>query len=197
MKLIEESFDGEVAYHSRDPAFIYTCGNHKKEKDSIEHLNSFLLTDFFKQYFTVGKECQCYPLINRPGTISHDYRVDYLLKPTKISVDLGWNMGVVCIEAKRSNINANNTFKQASDYVDSVYKCAGGIKYFISHCFIYPLKLNGGFAQSNAIENRVGNIYFDKYSDTLIFNFERHILKLNKSSVEIRSSIVSDKTGSR
>lgn len=93
-------------------------------------------------------------------------RIDMILSPKKELIRLGWNLGAVGVEIKRSGEKLGRVVSQSMDYTRTAFEIEkkGGILTVLRWVFIWHLGKPYGDIQSVMAQNNIGWAYSDQYS---------------------------------
>jgi len=71
--------------------------------------------------------------------------------------ELGWNIGPICIEVKRSDVKIGKAVAQCIDYRNAVFEVAPGFFIEPQWIFIFPFRCPSGDIASVMAQNCIGS----------------------------------------
>ena len=84
-------------------------------------------------------------------------RIDFVVSPSLKLMEMGWRLGPIFIEVKRSNTKIGKVIVQCIDYRNAVFEVAPGFWVEPQWIFIFPLSHPAGDIASVMAHNCVGN----------------------------------------
>jgi len=126
----------EAIWQSRN----YTCGNYATEADAAAAFDALVPT----YLFTIHREVTgrlSWPLFGQQK--DRRVRVDRLLEPTSLALDLGWGHGVLGVELKRSHLKVGRPINQMLDYLRSTFMLEGR-EVQLGYVLLFPYGGPGG-----------------------------------------------------
>lgn len=182
-----------------DSGWDYSEDAYPTEADSVARLDHVLDSIGL---FRVYAEVPGHLLHPRPGQERLGVRIDRLLVPNEKMIALGWNAGVVGIEAKRSGAKVGPALAQATDYARSAFTLPFGNMCLVpSWVFVWPghHRPSGPIA-SMMVQNHVGLAISNKWSPLVLTGGSHNLLEINHNG-EIRvgreAARAGNKVGSR
>ncbi len=175
-------------YLDRSRRTDYTCGEWGSENNAVADLIRRLDGS---RYFTVYEEVRGTHLQPRPGQKPSNVRIDVVLSPTKALVEMGWKLGMIGVEVKRSGVKVGQPLAQMVDYTRSVFEFDGGRLAMLNLVLLYPWNGPGGgpFA-SMVAQNRLGGITPWDGGDGLTFHSGHTFATINDNGeIELRNNV--------
>jgi hypothetical protein len=96
-------------------------------------------------------------------------RIDRILSPTQKTINAGWSIGPIGIEAKAGGHKVGPPLCQAMDYRRAAFRMPGGFDVILRWVFLYPLGKMTGPIESVMAQNGLG-VCFWGHHDNLIFS---------------------------
>lgn len=137
-----------------DASNQYTCGEWATERESCAAFDELVArTGAFRVYKEVpGRYTQL-----RPCQELTTPRIDRVLVPTDELLELGWSLGPVGVECKRSNVRLGPPISQCIDYSRAVWRIRGNWMW-LDWVFIWPAGGTGGTVASILAQQRIGTV---------------------------------------
>lgn len=144
----------------------YTCGTWATEKESCAAFDALVAraraagpdTAAFRMYKEVhGRYTQL-----RPCQELATPRIDRVLVPTDELIELGWSLGPIGVECKRSDTRLGPPISQCIDYSRALWKIRGNWMW-LDWVFIWPAGGTGGTVASILAQQRIGTINTSKW----------------------------------
>lgn len=176
-------------------------GNFENEAD----VKRFVMSDLaLKRWFLLYDEVRAKPLFTHPCktwiTESGDlknYRFDVLLLPTADLFErVGWKLGAIAIELKKSGEKVGPAYSQALDYVNSatVNLARGGVCVVPSYGLVFNAPFVHGPLASIQTQNRIGackkfagGFWQFRSGQTDICTFDEHNFQIGHQNAGKRS----------
>jgi hypothetical protein len=105
--------------------------------------------------FRVYREVRGRPFSRDPRREVRDLRIDRVLVPTHAAVALGWTLGAVGVEVKRSQRDAARGCSQAIDYAAAIFALPG-VDVVLGWIFLFPLRKPAGLGAGILEHLRIG-----------------------------------------
>lgn len=175
---------------------ISTFGNWSTEQESTAALDERLhAVDLWKVY----REVRGTLLQPRAPQADKSVRIDRVLVPNDRLLDLGWNHGIIGIEAKRSGISIGPPISQAMDYSRAVWTLpTGSIKIWLDWVFIWPMTRQGGPIASILAQNRIGSAHCTNWTVLQLKSGESSLLYIGRNGdIRIGAGTNGQRTGTR
>lgn len=150
-----------------------TSGSWMTEAASAAELDARLARmGLFRVYSEVRGEL----LQPRHGQHEKTVRIDRILVPRASLLALGWRLGAIGIEVKRSGIHLGPPLAQAMDYTRAAWSLRG-VHIMLGAVFLWPMDKVHGPVASLMVHNRVGSASVDGQSIHLRLG-EENVLRL-------------------
>jgi len=179
------------------PAFnsAQTSGFWTTETEAAQAFDLLIerLSGLFRMYKEVEGRYQHY----RPSQQYRTARIDRILVPTSQLRKVGWNIGPIGVELKKSGADLGPPLCQLIDYTHATWNLNGN--WIIPEWyFLWPCDRLTGPLQSVVANQRCGGVYRSSHHE-LIFHSANIIAKLSSRNIDIRPDNTRHgrKTGSR
>lgn len=175
-----------------------TLGAFATESDSEAHLDALVESTGL---FRVRRQVWGRYLFTRQHQADKSARIDRILIPNDDAIALGWNMGPVGVECKRSDVKIGPPISQALDYSRAIWEPTPGLWLSLSWVFVWPMAAQYGPVGSILSQQRLGSLF--RRRDDLVFTSGQQMLASvsgDRTRCQIRTSIIEAagrKVGSR
>ncbi len=132
-----------------------TTGNYETEdeakRDFLLHVND--------DHWLVEQEVTGQVIHPKQDCHATKVRADYILHPKSELIAMGWQVGPVCVEIKRSGVKLGPVISQALDYMRCQFSGLGGASIRPKFCVVFPLDRVQESLQSVMSHERVGHAH--------------------------------------
>lgn len=148
--------------------------------------------------FAMHREVRGTLLQPRPGQVDKSVRIDRILIPTPRLGQLGWNLGMVGVEIKRSGIKVGPAIAQAMDYTRACFTIGYGVQIIPTMVFLWPADKQHGPLASVLAQNRLGTAETNRWAALRLMSGEMNVLHVSHTGeVRIGTGTAGAKVGSR
>lgn len=135
------------------PDCFDTCCGFSSEADSVRHLLSLIPENMFRIYQEVPGQ---YRGFHQDIDMKTSLRIDLVLSPNGVLFESGYDLGLIGIECKRSNVNIGRPVSQIINYHDTIWTIPGNFQVKLGYIFIWPKDTVFGPIASIMVQNRIG-----------------------------------------
>lgn len=172
-----------------------TLDGYPDETDACRALDSILNAAYqvaFKVRAEVHGQRLLYPVNKDRGG---EPRIDRFLFPTTDADMIGWELGAIGIEVKKSGQKIGPVIEQVLDYSHSLFEARPGVWVACRALFIFPWACGTGTLESIAQRNSIGGVWIRPSRGTLCFTFKgQTILELDATGCPVREAVSVDGT---
>ena len=169
-------------------------GEHANESDCWAEFDATMQT--LEQYFVVHREVTGWYTQGRPHCQPKRPRIDRIISPREPLRALGWDLGPVGVECKRSHEKAGPAISQAIDYQRALFPISGSLTVSLEWVFIWPMEDPKGDIASIMSNQRIG--FMSPLADGITFGCgDGFIQRVTTSGVRYRRPQCGYKVGSR
>lgn len=175
-----------------------TCGSWDDEADAEDYFADFVTaTGLFTVYRQVCGRAVAEPHFRDHEKSSTSLRADFLLVPRRKLIDLGWDGGIILIEAKRSGLPIGKGLSQVLDYMGAVWTIQGGIGIAATFGFLFPALRQRNALASVMAHRHIGTAAIRRDTLELVCGEKRVISIGRAGDVDLGSTDFGRKTGSK
>jgi len=161
-----------------------TSGSYVTESHAVASLDAQLKENFRDLFGTVHKEvCGEYRHILPGVDAKRGCRIDRVVMPSTKLRNLGWRLGPIFIEVKKSGTKVGSVVSQCMDYRRAVFEIIPGYWVEPQWVFIYPLGRPHGDLASVMAQNCIGAAELSKYTGLTLRSGNRNALEEEGSLV--------------
>ncbi len=142
-----------------DTSNQFTCGGWSTEREScvafddlVEHTAAFRVYKEVQGRYTQLRPCQ---ELTTP-------RIDRVLVPKDELIKLGWSLGPIGVECKRSDARLGPPISQCIDYSRALWRIANNWVW-LDWVFIWPAGGTGGTVASILAQQRIGTVHTSRW----------------------------------
>lgn len=175
--------------------FFWSCGDWETERDSCAALDDTL--DHISG-FRVYKEVPGVYTSLRPNQEHKTPRIDRVLAPTAELVALGWDLGPIGIECKKSNVKLGPAISQCIDYSRALWRISNNWVW-LDWIFLWPAKCPGGTVGSILAQQRIGTAHTSPWYSLYLSSSEGKVAIFDNDGylTGVKQRVAGRKTGSR
>lgn len=154
-------------------------------------------------WFRVHREVSGEYLYRRPAAGQSQPRIDRILVPTAKALELGWSLGFVGIEIKKSGVKLGPVVAQCMDYANACWRMTNGCRYMTEWVFIFPAASPRGSLASLMAQLRIGAagtrpLYPRHLGDSLLLQGGScNVLSKDSLGYSFKSPVCGNRVGSR
>ncbi len=181
-----------VAPVSLEPPYPMTCGDYATEADSAAAFDDIAT----RLGFFIDREVSA-PAVTHVGQPENaTVRIDRILRPSMWLTGLGWDIGAIGVELKKSNMKIGRPIAQAFDYIWARWDAD------VRYIFLWPVAtFGGGPLASITAQHRIGcaaPIYTDGKLDGISFMSGGHtVARVTTARLNMGRPVHASKVGSR